>query len=263
MLRENRINIHDLSHDEFEEVVTALCFSSPEVSPIYECVKVFARLNEEGTLTYARHPHDLGTSVVTSHDISSRLKEPAIASIVGEALSGVETTLLHMWPFSPGSSTWLQLEILHPEIQFKAPQNNPTIVIRRACRLRIRGNKVNCESTPVIERVFGRFKLVHPIKIGEWSVVCDPKVRLKNISGTGFLTECIEKASVSTVKEAAADITKNLMLENGLLEASPGFFFTLGDKQYRVASFKYLKPSSNEVGRLTERLAIPIAGWLK
>ena len=263
MLREARTRLHTLSYTEFERVATELCCSSLEVFPIFECVKVFARLNSVGDVTYARHPEDVNRDDVSLSEVSSRIKDSARATAVKLALTEFEGTLKLEWPFSAGSSTWLQLEILHPSIQARAVQNSPSVVIRKACRLRMRGGKVVCETSPVVERIFERFKHQCPQSLSTFSLLCAPSITLKSIAGHGILSESVKLASEGFLMEASSYLTKALIHENEMTESTPGFFFEFGGEQIRVVSDKYLNKEAGNSNKMKSTLPIPIAGWVK
>lgn len=263
MLREARTRLHTLSYTEFERVATELCCSSLEVFPIFECVKVFARLNSVGDVTYARHPEDVNRDDISLFEVSSRIKDSARAAAVELALTELESALKLEWPFSAGSSTWLQLEILHPSIQSRAVQNSPSIVIRKACRLRTRGGRVICESSPVVERIFERFKPQCPQSLSTFSLLCAPSITLKNIAGHGVLSESVKLASEGLLMEASSYLTKALIYENKMTESTPGFFFEFGGEQIRVVSDKYFNKEVGNSSKMNSTLPIPIAGWVK
>ena len=130
MLRESRKRLHDLSAEELLEISETLCHESIVAQPAYECIKVFARLREDGTLSYARHTSDLGTARVSAEEISVRIKDDARKNVVFEALCEVEKVAATEWPFVAGSSSWIQLEILDSSIRLKAPANNKAIVFQ-------------------------------------------------------------------------------------------------------------------------------------
>ena len=82
-------SFHDLTLSELLEITDALAHSSPVVRPIFECVKIYVKLDETGTAKYARHKNDfLG---VDKGVIVKRVKDPAIAGAVEEALDYVDT----------------------------------------------------------------------------------------------------------------------------------------------------------------------------
>ena len=105
MIRQSRKRLHDVPVLDLIPLIEKLCHEEMEAHPIYECVKVYARLRSDNKVTYARHRNDLGTSVVTAPDIVSRFKDERIGNTVQEALSLVEREIVPEWPFSPGSTS--------------------------------------------------------------------------------------------------------------------------------------------------------------
>ena len=114
--RANSLSKGGFTLENYLNIADALCHSELEVSPVFECVKVFARINAEGKFVYARHKFDLGNSNISSLQIAERIKDPKRSAAVLQALFEVEEKCYSVWPFSQGSATWVLLEILHPEI---------------------------------------------------------------------------------------------------------------------------------------------------
>jgi hypothetical protein len=155
MLVEHREKVIELRDDKLLEMADVLCHRNPVVRPIFECVKVFVRLHEQNVFTYARHPLDLGTQLITADQISSRMNDPSRERVVLEALSVMEQSCREWWPFAPGSSSWVLLEVLHPHIVINGKQNTPTIIFRKATRLNFEGAH---SSTPLLERMFDKLR---------------------------------------------------------------------------------------------------------
>ena len=126
------------------------------------------------------------------------------------------------------------------ELWFKI--NKPTIVLRKAVRFSSSKKEVTASSTPLLERMFTRLEGRIPAELGRFQVVCNPTFRLKNIAGTGVVTESMESvdsgASATKIAETAAChlIRDNLGHEPFI---SPGFCFTLDGVEYQVTSRTY------------------------
>ncbi len=262
MIRHSRTRLHNVTSADLLSLVEVLCHESIEVSPIFECVKIFARVNADGAMTYARHSSDLGTTTVTAKDIVSRFKDQKIGHTVLEALELVEENLVPLWPFSPGSSSWIQLEVLDNSIRINGPLNKPAVVIRKAVRLSSSKSGASIKTTPLLERMFTRFESNVPESLGRFKVMVDPKIRLKNIAGTGVVTECVEKigsgAPPSKVAERVAYtlISENLEHEPFL---SPGFSFVFEGQEYQVTSCTYGN-QLDEAQPVKQVLPLPIVG---
>ena len=264
MLKEERRYLQDLSREELLSLAETLCHESPEVFPIYECVKVFVRLTESKDLTYARHRNDLGTSKVTPEDIAARMKDSDRRIVVLEALTSFEEAFSGVWPFSPGSSSWLQLEILHPVVRCKGPINTPTIVIRKACRLSPSKKTASVASSPLVERIFESFRPKCPTTAGNFKIAFAPSFRLKNIAGSGLISESSALLAANTFPHTVAETIARTLVERNVHELSgisPGFFVNIDGTEYRVVSSEYTTRPAREEKHT--RLPLPFAGWMK
>ncbi len=242
MIRQPRTRFHDIPPSDLISVIEALCHNSIEAFPVYECVKVFARVTDDGQLTYARHKSDLGTTVVPAQDIVSRFRNDEVRETTAEALRLIEENLTAIWPFAPGSSSWLQLEILDKTIRQNGPINRASIVFRKAVRLSSTNEGVKLTSTPLIERMFSQLKETLPSTLGRFSLVYQPSFTLKNIAGSGLVTESKERLAVNDdPRKVAEDVANELIRINTAQEPflSPGFSFVLEDKEYQVTSRSY------------------------
>lgn len=263
MLREDRAKLQSLSSEEFKSVAEELCYSSPSAFLIHECVKVFARLTESGEFTYARSPQDLGTVIVPNTTISGRMKDPARSGVVLEALQQLEQALKPVWPFAPGSSSWIQVEILHPSIRARSTPNNAALILRKACRISSTGGKPRVVTSPLVEKVFKRFESSCPQKAGDFLVLVNPRVDLKNVAGRGIATECITLAEEGELKEASETLSSYILKENNVLENSPGLSVDIAGKTYRIVSSKYTSSQDEKDSSESKSLGIPIAGWVR
>ena len=242
MLREKQRYLHQLPPQKFLQVAESLCHGSLQVEPIYECIKVFARLTESGQMSYARHSFDLGTELVSPSVIASRLKDQDRSEIVKDYLTVFEEAIAPIWPFAPGSSSWVQLELLHPNIRLKGPINKPSIVLRKAVRLSSLNKAEPMKTSPLIERIFLTLEKKIPVSHSGVSFVFSPTVTLKNIAGSGVITESREGlesgADVSCIAEA---LTEKLLKSNFPypVESNPGFYVKVEGAKYRVVSTLY------------------------
>lgn len=265
MFREKRRKLQSLDFDDLVKVSESLCHDAVEAFPIFECVKVFAKLTSDHQITYARHPYDLGTSYINEAAIASRMKDPTRSEVVLSALTEFSKATKEVWPFAPGSSSWLQLEILHPSIRSKGPVNRPTIVVRKACRLSSSKVQPAISTSPLLERMFADFEKFCPASAGEFNVVYRPSFFLKNIAGSGVMTECREslEQSAMSLKEAADFICHNLIEKNchELTRTSPGFFVNVDKQTYHIVTTSYSQ-SSDEKNK-PKKLPLPIVGWVK
>ena len=72
MLLESRKKLREVTTSDLQSIADYLCHMTPIVRPIFECVKVYTKIHKSGSFTYARHPFDLGTSIVSAKDIASK-----------------------------------------------------------------------------------------------------------------------------------------------------------------------------------------------
>ena len=246
--------------ENYLNIADALCHSQLEVSPVFECVKVFVRLNEDSEFVYARHKFDLGSANVDKAQLASRIKDPQRQQAVISALTEVEERCLDTWPFSAGSATWVLLEILHPDIKLASSGNNPTVIFRTANRISSKGN---LSETTLTKSLFSRFQESEYDTSGEYSFSFNPTIRLKNTSGSGIYTKFREEHE--SVAFLAGDPTKKLddipsaisehyrdsffemvgsLLEYNFdisLDTNPGFMFILNENLYRVQGREFSK----------------------
>ncbi len=266
MLLEKRKLISNLDAESLQEIADYLCHDEPIVRPIFECVKVFTRIHESGVFTYARHPYDLGTKVVNARDISNRMNCQSRVKVVQEALEQLEEQLVSSWPFSPGSSSWTLIEILHPDIRIAGCENAPTIIFRKAVRLNHRGEH---SVTALTEKIFSSFEGILQESKGDlrFKMVFDPKLRLENISGTGVYTEFADSLEgmnfladgkdinlisglSSYYTESANKLIEGICSSNFEIgnENNPGFYFSFAGSDYAVRpqSFQNSKKTTAE-----------------
>lgn len=239
--------------ENYLNIADALCHSSMEVSPVFECVKVFARIDEHGDFVYARHKHDLGTSNIDRHQISERIKDSNRRKAVLNALYEVEESCHSIWPFAQGSATWILLEILHPEIKLASVGNKPTVIFRTANRISSKGS---LSETALIKSLFSQFQNALSEVSGNYLFSFNPTVRLNNISGSGVYTKfrdehntIVSMTGESNVKLADLpaslkenyenqlhDLFTSLLERNFSLEIdkNPGFMFILDEQLFKV-----------------------------
>jgi hypothetical protein len=275
MLIEARENLAQTDGEKLLEVADFLCHKTPVVRPIFECVKVFIRLHESGKFTYARHSSDLDIPMTSAYDMSSRMKSLERRLAVKEALEEVETRCQDTWPFSPGSSSWVLLEILHPEIKIIAAENKPAIIFRKAVRLNSQGEQT---TTPLLERMFNSFKLTSTGK-GTFQFFIDPVIKLSNISGTGIFTEFRKQAEDALhltdgklspaakpprffSEEAVSDFIDGLLESNFELPlcANPGFYFRFENTIYQIRSGKF---RSSKKGKKLSQAPLSVFGFIR
>lgn len=176
-------NLDGLTLLEANNLANILAHGEIPVRPIFECVKVYAKLDENSEFRYARHLKDF--SGIEKSELAARMKSPIVREAVSEALDYVEETLIEYWPFRPGSSTWCLLEILDSRINIAGMENPTKIIVRKATRIDIKGNKT---SSPLVGRMFER--MCHDINNACENVyVVDPVVYLRNISGSGAYSD--------------------------------------------------------------------------
>ena len=261
--------LQSLPAHELLAVSEYLCYNSPNAAPIYECIKVFMKLTPDGDFTYARHPDDLGLGKITAPIIVGRFRNKDRSEVVLEALQAVEEALLESWPFQPGSASWLQLEILDPMIRFSGPINKSTVVFRRAVRLNRLNKKLSISSTPLIENIFSRLEHDLPSHIGKFSTSFSPLIKLKNIAGSGVISEGrmnIEDG-LKNDYEVAEDITTEILSVNFSHDTSinPGMYISFEGKEYKIVSNRYGRSTEGKEVT-TGKIALPplpIAGVLK
>lgn len=274
MLTEQRKNFRDCTSTDVLRIADYLCHGNAEVRPIFECVKVFAKVHSSGKFTYARYPYDLGTNVTPASDIASRMKDPSRAAAVLEALEMVESNFAECWPFAPGTSSWVLLEVLHPSIRINGPSNKPTVIFRKAVRLSPRGEQT---TTGLLERLFRSLKL-HEVE-SQWGVTIDPTALLSNTSGSGiyatlreqfdgmlYLTEGKDLSEFSGLKAVAKEtlqLFSDQLLEKNFevaLEENPGFYFTFEGTTYQIRSSTYSQIKKSDP---PHRPPLPIIGVIR
>ena len=265
MFKEKRIKLQSLNHNELTKVSEILCHESIEAFPVFECIKVFARLTEDHKLTLVRHPNDLGANYIGSQDIASRMKDPQRSEVIYTALNEFELTAIKVWPFAPGSSSWLQLEILHPSIRNRGPINEPTIVVRKACRLSSLNSKSPVSTSPLLERMFQSFVGSCPKSTSSFKLLARPSFFLKNLAGSGIMTESKELLAKGLVDESevAENICFSLIEKNchELTKLSPGFFVKIKKDSYHIVTTNYSsKPTEKSKPK---KLPLLTAGWIK
>ena len=259
MLKSQRKRLHDLGEEEFFDIAEQVCHNHIEAFPVFECVKVFCRLTESGDMTYARHANDLGTLTITAEDIASRMKSPERESVVLEALRSLESANFP-WPFSPGSSSWVQLEILDPSIRMKGPVNTPQIVFRRAVRLSTSRSEDTVTSSPLVERMFATLEKELPEVAGRFKLTFAPCLRLKNVAGLGIMSEALKVRDELSVSELAESLVSSVLLENSQLPLSmnPGLFIRSSGEEYRVVSDCYYAVEKQEPASKESLPPLPI-----
>ena len=279
MLVEERYKLADIDNSDLLEIADFLCHQCPIVRPVFECVKVYVRLHESGRFTHARHPLDLGTSVVSARDIAERMKTKNRELIVLSALTEVEKTCTDIWPFSAGSSSWVLLEILHPEIRMAGSSNTPMVIFRKAVRLNSRGQQV---TTPLLERMFEKLKGdLDSGELGEdFRLIPDPVIKLSNISGAGVFADFQEQvrgmmhlaegksfSSAPGLSSYSREVIEDFIdgiLENNFaipLASNPGFYFKFKESTYSIRSDQFLTEKKQQ--KKVDLPPLPISGLLK
>lgn len=272
----------DFTLENYLNIADALCHSQLEVAPIFECVKVFVRINEHGDFVYARHRHDLGNSNIDCHQIVGRIKNDKRQHAVLDALCEVEEKCYATWPFCQGSSTWVLLEILHPDIRLASAGNKPTIIFRTANRISSKG--VLSETT-LTKSLFGQFSAMLEEVDSHYSFAFNPTIRLNNISGSGVYTKFLNghEVTVSLAGESktklselqhqvredyesrlsdlfAAVLDRNFSLE---AEKNPGFMFMLNEQLFKVQgkAFEEERKKASEQSRSSKNMPPPPFGF--
>ena len=251
----------DFRLSEYFELADFLCHTEPVVAPVFECVKVFARINTAGQFTYARHRFNLGSQTVSKYEIVEKIGGKHRSAIILSALNELENKCFDIWPFAPGSASWCLLEILHPKIKLASEGNNPTVLFRRANRISPKG--ILSESK-LLKDVFITLEDELPsIESDLFDFVLCPEVRLQNISGSGAYTKFKseldaisylcgqEDKSTSMIDNmlrenlhAAFNELIDVILESNFsisLERNPGFIFTFNGGEHKLQSALFEK----------------------
>ena len=118
-------------------------------------------------------------------------------------------------------------------------------------------------TSPLVEKVFKRFESSCPQKAGDFLVLVNPRVDLKNVAGRGIATECITLAEEGKLKEASETLSSYILKENNVLENSPGLSVDIAGKTYRIVSNKYTSSQDEKDSSESKNLGIPIAGWVR
>lgn len=253
MLREPSKLIYKLPYNEIISLLT-----SEEVyvaHSIYECVKVYIRLKDTNTFSYARTKFDLGTNTISAEDIAKRIN-PLYHDEVLVSLTKLEKYLESRWPFLPGSHSWLQLEITSPKIRFKSSKNERKIIIRRAVRLHFLGSN-NIETCSNLKKMTSALVSELPVAIGEGFHL----VSCREFDLLPVHSESIEDYRAGNISLDC--IISRLLLANGVVDeaADPGFYIYAKSMKIRVVSQKYLAKEQKVLQQNTTPL--PIIGIMK
>ncbi len=237
-------DIDDVTLEEVLHLADEIAHNEITVRPIYECVKVYARITESCEMTYARHRFDLGTRVVSAEEIAQRIKDDERSAVVFNALKEVEDIAKSSWPFQPGSSSWCLLEILHPEIKIAGPVNKPAIIFRNSCRINHKGK---LSKSKLLERLFLSFRndLESAKRDGYFTVAFDPSVTLKNTSGTGAFATLREAFLEEPLgfSQALQSFATDIVTENFEIDPTyfPGINVSIGEYNFRLVGEAFIK----------------------
>lgn len=251
-------HLDDVNLEEVLSIADQIAHNEIVVRPIYECVKVYARLDKSGEMTYARHRYDLGSKVYSARNIASRIKSEARSAAVLNALKEVEDIAKNSWPFTAGSSSWCLLEILHPSIRIAGPENKPAIIFREVHRIDHKGNVSNTE---LLRRLFATFceGLESTPRDSYFTAVFDPQIKLVNTSGTGTYTALRESVIEDPLEfeSALQEFALAVISENFDIapENFPGLNIKVGDNSFRLTSSAYVenKQSLNSKEKIAKK----------
>jgi len=187
----------------------------PVISPVFECVKVWCKLDKNGVLLFARSKDDVLLGGVTPTDVVSRFKNEDIRRETYDILCLTSECLASRWPFFDGSSAWILLEVLSPVFAQKAGNNERTVILRESARLSYVRGRVN---SPMSEKVFTHMGKDFSYKGIQFNP--RPTALLKSSSGTGFLTEMNQKdklneADIETFVQNIIEYNKDIIFSFG------------------------------------------------
>lgn len=253
MLREPSKLIYRLPRSEIISLLTSE--ETYAAHPLYECVKIYVRLKEANTFSYARTKFDLGTNTVSAEDIAKRI-DFLYHDEVLVSLTKLEEYIESRWPFLPGSHSWLQLEITSPKIRFKSSENKRRVIIRRAVRLHFLGSS-NIETCSNLSKMTSALVSELPAAIGGGFQLTDCKA---------FDLATIHNESIEDYKTGNMSldcIISKLLFANGVINeaTNPGFYIYAKSVKIRIVSQKYLAKEQKALQQ--NPIPLPIIGVMK
>ena len=205
-----------LGSDTPDLLLEALATSRPKIFPVFECVKVWCRLDKNSIMSFARSKEDVLAGGVSPSDVISKFKSGEIKQEVYDILCVVSESLSSKWPFFGGSSSWMLLEVLSPVLSRKAGKNERTLILRETARLSYSRGRIY---SPLSEKVFNHMDKEFEHKGIRFT--SRPFSFLESSSGTGFLTEAISESKVATT--AIKTFVKNIVKYNSDVISSFGY----------------------------------------
>ena len=204
--------------DQLVRIAEAITLEQPFAFPVFECVKVWCRLNESGNVVFAREKNHVLEGGVSVAEVTSKFKNGEIKEEVSDVLQAASQPLVERWPFMEGSNSWIMLEILSPEFAQRSSKNKRTIILRRAARLSYNKGPV---SSPMSERVFQRMN--KNFSCGGVTFCERQRGFLKSASGDGVLTEVKESIASVGSSEVPEDLIRFLFRQNQSLGSVLGY----------------------------------------
>ena len=241
MLRESSTSLLYLPTSDVVSILDKVMSCQVTCYPIRKSAKVFCRLSSEGLFTYAREAHDLGTTIIPKLEISSRFRDAGICDRVLSALSAFEIHAQEVWPFLPGSHSWLELEITGSVFSSGLKD---TIFVNRPVRLTSLGRE-NITMSDLSSRISRKGNVLSGFSQG-WSI--------QELDETVVPLDEPELQAYKNLEISLEEVVDLLLQKN---ECPLGFYMHLNIGKIRVATGKRpIPPPPN-------KLPIPIAGVVK
>ena len=241
MLRESSTSLLYLPASDVISTLDRIATYQVTRYPVRKSAKVFCRLSSEGLFTYAREPHDLGTTIIPKLEISSRFRDTAICDQVLSALSAFEIYALEVWPFLPGSHSWLELEITGPVFSSSLKD---TIFVNRPVRLTSLGRE-NITMSDLSSKISRKGNIFSSVSQG-WNI--------QKLDETVVPLDEPELQAYKDLEISLEEVVDLLLQKN---ECPAGFYMYSNIGKIRVATGKRPSPPP------PNKLPIPIVGVVK
>ena len=219
MLFKRPANILSIVNDgDMMAIAESLTLDQPVAYPVFECVKVWCRLDSNNAIVFARDKNDVILGGVSHEEIVSRFKNDEVKNESFSILTDVSKCLPEVWPFMPGSNSWILIEMLSPVFSRKVGENRRTVILRESSRLSYNKGPV---TSPSSEKVFQRmnkdFSYNETVFTGRQSSF------LRSSSGDGVLTEIKERLNNLSLESVAGEISQFVFEHNPQLFSEFGY----------------------------------------
>ena len=193
------------------KVLECVATDRPKIYPVFECVKVWCKLDSTGVVLFARNSEDVLAGGRLPSEVVSKFKSDKIRKEAYDILCTASECLPSRWPFFEGSSSWVLLEVLSPVFANKATKNKKTVIFRESARLSYLRGRV---SSPMSEKTFQHMEKHFTYKSINFS--SRPSAPLDSSSGRGFLTEArnndtLTEKDIKTFSKNIIEYNKNVI----------------------------------------------------